>query len=91
VKLGCAPYPLNPAAITLNRDLRTNSGQASRPVVRIIDRRHRLYAIRRHTIVFGPSPFLQCPVAVVSLLAPTMALTSVQAPATLIVAASAGV
>ncbi len=49
VKLGGGLCPLNRAVITLNRDLRTNDGQASRPVVDVIERRQRLYAIRRAT------------------------------------------
>ncbi len=43
-----------------------------------------------NTIVSALNPLRQCPVAVVSLLAATMALISVQAPPTLIIAASNG-
>ncbi len=54
----------------------------------VVNYSQRLRAPGGNTIASAPLPFLQ-PLAVVSLLAATMALTSVQAPPTLITAASA--
>ena|SRR5215208_4911354 len=84
------PRPSDRAVVPHDGDITTDNRQAGGSIDTIVDCVSLCALPEGNTMVSAPLPFVQWPVAVVSLLAATVARTSVHVPPTLSLAASAG-